>query len=99
MRRGDDLVQDGSLSRREYDQTVAALQQAQAQFRQAMASDEVAHQDILTVQVGRDGLIAQMQAAEAQMHALNYQLCPHCDYMVEKDFLRCPSCLQRLKEP
>jgi multidrug resistance efflux pump len=67
MRRGDDLVQDGSLSRREYDQTVAALQQAQAQFRQAMASDEVAHQDILTVQVGRDGLIAQMQAAEAQL--------------------------------
>ena len=41
----------------------------------------------------------EMQAAEAQMHALNYQLCPHCDYLVERDFLRCPSCLHRLKEP
>ncbi len=40
----------------------------------------------------------EMQAAEAQMYALNYQLCPHCDYPTERDFLRCPSCLRKLKE-
>ena len=32
----------------------------------------------------------EMQAAEARLHDLNYLLCPHCDYEVEKDFLRCP---------
>jgi Double zinc ribbon len=40
----------------------------------------------------------EMQAAEAQMYALNYQLCAHCDYPIERDFLRCPSCLRKLKE-
>jgi hypothetical protein len=25
--------------------------------------------------------------------------CPHCGFDVDKDFLRCPSCLRRLKEP
>ncbi len=40
----------------------------------------------------------EMQAAEAQMYALNYQLCSHCDYPIERDFLRCPSCLRKLKE-
>ena len=41
----------------------------------------------------------EMQAAEARLHELNYMLCPHCDYEVEKDFLRCPSCLRKLKDP
>jgi Double zinc ribbon len=40
----------------------------------------------------------EIQAAEAQMHALNYQLCAHCDYPVERDFVRCPSCLRKLKD-
>jgi len=40
----------------------------------------------------------EMQAAEARLHQLNYILCPHCDYEVEKDFLRCPSCLRKLKD-
>jgi RNA polymerase subunit RPABC4/transcription elongation factor Spt4 len=40
----------------------------------------------------------EMQAAEARLHQLNYFLCPHCDYEVEKDFLRCPSCLRKLKD-
>ena len=26
-------------------------------------------------------------------------MCPYCSYEVEKAFLRCPSCLRRLKEP
>ena len=41
----------------------------------------------------------EMQAAEARLHELNYVLCPHCDFEVEKDFLRCPSCLRKLKDP
>ena len=40
----------------------------------------------------------EMQAAEARLHELDYTLCPHCDYRVERDFLRCPSCLRKLKE-
>jgi hypothetical protein len=41
----------------------------------------------------------EMQAAEARLHALEYILCPHCEYEVEKSFLRCPSCLRKLKDP
>jgi hypothetical protein len=40
----------------------------------------------------------EMQAAEARLHQLEVSLCPHCDYHVEKDFIRCPSCLRKLKE-
>ena len=41
----------------------------------------------------------EMQAAEARLHQMNYYLCPHCDAEVEKDFLRCPSCMRKLKDP
>jgi hypothetical protein len=41
----------------------------------------------------------EMQAAEARLRALDYQLCPHCDFEIERDFLRCPSCLRKLKDP
>ncbi|MBA3746186.1 MAG: zinc ribbon domain-containing protein [Solirubrobacterales bacterium] len=41
----------------------------------------------------------EMQAAEARLADLNYMLCPHCDYEVEKDFLRCPTCLRKLRDP
>src|SRR3989440_8277400 len=41
----------------------------------------------------------EMQAAEARLHQLDFQLCPHCDHVIERDFLRCPSCLRKLKEP
>jgi len=40
----------------------------------------------------------EVQAAEARLHQLDQSLCPHCDYRVERDFLRCPSCLRKLKE-
>ena len=40
----------------------------------------------------------EMQAAEARLHQLDQSLCPHCDYPVERDFIRCPSCLRKLKE-
>jgi hypothetical protein len=38
------------------------------------------------------------QAAEARLHQLDQTLCPHCDYRIEHDFVRCPSCLRKLKE-
>jgi len=41
----------------------------------------------------------EMQASEARLAQLSYQLCPHCDYGIDKDFLSCPSCLNKLREP
>jgi Double zinc ribbon len=38
------------------------------------------------------------QAAEARLRQLGQTLCPYCDYRVEPDFIRCPSCLRKLKE-
>jgi hypothetical protein len=41
----------------------------------------------------------EIQAAEARLHEQDFQLCPHCDYPTQREFLRCPSCLNRLKDP
>jgi predicted amidophosphoribosyltransferase len=41
----------------------------------------------------------EMQAAEARLHQLDMPLCPHCDAYVERDFLRCPNCMRKLKDP
>jgi hypothetical protein len=40
----------------------------------------------------------EMQAAEARLYEFDHGLCPHCEYRVERDFVRCPSCLHKLKE-
>jgi RNA polymerase subunit RPABC4/transcription elongation factor Spt4 len=40
----------------------------------------------------------EMQAAEARLVQLDYQLCPHCDHEVKSDYLRCPNCLRKLKD-
>lgn len=40
----------------------------------------------------------EMQAAEARLAQLDWSLCPHCDYRIEREFVRCPSCLAKLKE-
>jgi hypothetical protein len=40
----------------------------------------------------------EIAAAEARLAQLD-QGCPYCGFRVEKSFLRCPSCLRRLKEP
>ena len=39
-----------------------------------------------------------MTAAEARLANLDYELCPHCDQEVKGDYLRCPSCMRKLKE-
>jgi hypothetical protein len=41
----------------------------------------------------------EIAAAEAQLAEAGMLLCPHCDHEVEKDFLRCPTCMRKLKDP
>jgi len=67
-------VKDGSISARERDQTLAALRAAEAQVRQAQATSEIARQDIRTVDVGRGGLEAQVEAARAQLRLAEIDL-------------------------
>jgi hypothetical protein len=38
------------------------------------------------------------QAAQARLSQLEQTQCPYCSYRVESDFIRCPSCLRKLKE-
>ena len=40
----------------------------------------------------------EMHAAESRLHQLDWELCPNCDYEIRSDYLRCPSCLRKLKE-
>ncbi len=40
----------------------------------------------------------EIQAAEARLTGVERRLCPQCDYPIERDFIRCPSCLRKLKE-
>jgi hypothetical protein len=41
----------------------------------------------------------EMAAAEARLAQVQHHTCPYCEFEIEKSFLRCPSCLRRLKEP
>jgi double zinc ribbon protein len=41
----------------------------------------------------------EIAAAEARLAQVEVLACPYCDFEIEKGFLRCPSCLRRLKEP
>ena len=41
----------------------------------------------------------EIAAAEARLAALEHESCPYCGFEIERAFLRCPSCLRRLKEP
>ncbi len=74
MRRVDDLVTDGSVSLRERDQTRAALRQAQAGVKQAQAAREIARQDIRSVTVGRGGLEAAVDGAQAALRLAQIDL-------------------------
>lgn len=69
MARADQLVHSGSISVREQDQTRAALAQAVAQVGQGQASQEIARQNIRTVDVARRGLEAQVAVARAHLDA------------------------------
>jgi hypothetical protein len=41
----------------------------------------------------------EIAAASARLNQVQDMTCPYCDFDIEKTFLRCPSCLRRLKEP
>ena len=41
----------------------------------------------------------EIKAAELKVRQLREQTCPNCEYPVEKNFLRCPNCQRRLKDP
>ena len=41
----------------------------------------------------------EIAAAQARLASIEHLACPYCGFEVEKAFLRCPSCLRRLKEP
>lgn len=74
MARASALVGDGSISERERDQTRAALLAAEAGVRQAEAARGVGEQDVRSVQVGRGGLQASVEAARAQLRAAEVDL-------------------------
>lgn len=65
MRRVDELAEEGSVSLRERDQTLAALRQAQAAVTQAMAQRDIAREQLRSVNVGQGGLEAQVENATA----------------------------------
>jgi hypothetical protein len=41
----------------------------------------------------------ELRAAELRLRQLIEQSCPHCEQHVEKDFLRCPNCMRKLRTP
>jgi hypothetical protein len=41
----------------------------------------------------------EIRAAELRVRQLTELSCPNCEYPVEKNYLRCPNCQQRLKDP
>jgi hypothetical protein len=41
----------------------------------------------------------EIAAAESRLANIEHLACQYCGFEVEKAFLRCPSCLRRLKEP
>jgi multidrug resistance efflux pump len=74
MRRADVLITDGSISARERDQTRAALQASEAAVRQTEAGRAIGTQDVRTVVVGRSGLEAAVEAAQAQLRLAKIDL-------------------------
>ena len=41
----------------------------------------------------------ELQAAELRLAEAEHSICPYCDHHVQRDFLRCPHCLRKLKDP
>ena len=41
----------------------------------------------------------EIKAAELRVKQLSEQSCPKCEYPVERNYLRCPNCQTRLKDP
>lgn len=41
----------------------------------------------------------ELRAAELRLRQLIEQSCPHCEYPIESNYLRCPNCERRLRNP
>ena len=41
----------------------------------------------------------EIKASELRVRHLQEQSCPNCEYPIEKNYLRCPNCQRRLKDP
>lgn len=67
LQRADQLAQRGSVSLRERDQARATAELALAGVRKARADIDIGQQKIESTVVSRDGLEAQVKAAEAQL--------------------------------
>lgn len=74
MRRIDALTTGGWVTAKDRDQQVATLHAAEAQLREANAAREIGRQDVRTVIVGREGLAANVDAAEAQVRLARIDL-------------------------
>ncbi|CRM30693.1 MULTISPECIES: HlyD family secretion protein [Pseudomonas] len=74
LRRNEELISDGSVSKRELDVTRAANAQTVAAVAQAQASLEIARQDLQTVIVNRGSLEAAVASAEAAVELARIDL-------------------------
>src|SRR6058998_1187219 len=41
----------------------------------------------------------ELQSVELRLAEAAGTICPYCDHYVQRDFLRCPHCLRKLKDP
>lgn len=74
MGRVGDLAADGSVSLRERDQAQAALRAAQATVNQTRAAADIAQQDIRSVPVTRQSLLAAVEGARAAVRLAEIDL-------------------------
>jgi len=74
LRRNEELIRDGSVSKRELDVTRAANAQTIAAVAQAQASLEIARQDLQTVIVNRGSLEAAVANADAAVELARIDL-------------------------
>jgi multidrug resistance efflux pump len=70
----EELARQGFVANRERDASRAALRQAQADLRQAEAARTVAREDVRSVEVGRGGLQAGVEGAEAALRLAEIDL-------------------------
>ncbi|MFL1516113.1 HlyD family secretion protein [Pseudomonas prosekii] len=74
LRRNQELINDGSVSKRELDVTMAANAQTIAAVAQAQANLEIARQDLQTVIVNRGSLEAAVASADAAVQLARIDL-------------------------
>ncbi|MET1067278.1 MAG: HlyD family secretion protein [Pseudomonas prosekii] len=74
LRRNKELINDGSVSKRELDVTMAANAQTIAAVAQAQANLEIARQDLQTVIVNRGSLEAAVASADAAVQLARIDL-------------------------